>query len=266
MNTTSTILSIAGTDPSGGAGIQVDLQVFRDLGHHGASVITAVVWQNTQTVHGWHAPGAEVLDQQLSVLLDDVSPAAVKIGMLTSPEDVRVVAKHIKQLDVPIVHDPVMASGDGSTALLVDRTLDAMRAELFEHVTVLTPNIPEAEVLCGEAISESRLTDAATMLRERTGAQHVLLKVGHLSTLGESLRDVWADEDDATWLEPLPVLPIDNVRGTGCQLSSAIAAGLASGQPPKDATERARRYLWDLLRRRRRRVGEGRAVITRAGA
>lgn len=266
MTTTSTILSIAGTDPSGGAGIQVDLQVFRDLGHHGASVITAVVWQNTRTVHGWHAPGAEVLDQQLSVLLQDVSPAAIKIGMLTSPEDVSVVARHIARLGVPVVHDPVMASGDGSAAMLLDSTIDAMRAELFERVTVLTPNIPEAEALCGEPLDESRLLDAAATLRERTGVRHVLLKVGHLSTRGESLRDVWASDHGASWLAPLKTLPVDNVRGTGCQLSSAIAAGLASGLTPKEATERARRYLWDLLRRRGRRVGKGRAVITRAGA
>ncbi|MEC9439960.1 MAG: hydroxymethylpyrimidine/phosphomethylpyrimidine kinase [Myxococcota bacterium] len=265
------VLTIAGTDPSGAAGIQVDLQVFRDLGHHGLSAITAVLWQNTVGVQGWRVLSADDLAAQIDVLSRDISPAAIKIGVLPSIEQVEVVTRYIAHAGVPVVLDPVLASGDGSTSLVEPGAMDAMRERLMEHVTILTPNLPELVQLCGEEVSEQELlAGAAWRGRAKLGVANLLLKAGHLPThqRPDQIADAFASASDTSGrlCESLPMLSVRNVRGTGCQLSSAIAAGLADGLEPYAACERARVYLWDLLRRRARFIGKGRAVITRSGA
>jgi len=262
------VLTIAGTDPSGAAGIQVDLQVFRDLGHHGLSVITAVLWQNTQGVDGWRVLSASDLEQQIESIARDISPSAIKIGVLPSGEQVEVVAKYVKRAGVPVVLDPVLASGDGSTSLVEPGATEVMREVLMEHVTVLTPNLPElASFCCEDDLSQSLLAGAAARGRQQLGVANLLLKAGHLplDTSSKEIADAFASEEGARSCKPLPRLAVGDVRGTGCQLSSAIATGLADGLAPYEACERARAYLWDLLRRRARSIGRGRAVITRAG-
>ena len=290
------VLTIAGTDPSGGAGIQVDLQVIRDCGCHGLSVVAAVVWQNTSGVRGWQAIAPEVLQAQLDAVFDDIPVHAVKIGMLGTPENVQVVQRTLAGKSIPIVLDPVLASGDGSVELGTD-LLTELRA-LGAASTLVTPNIPEAETLLGGHLASS---DVACSLSCRL-ATAVLLKVGHfpgtsdlvdiLATLpnaapsapgeaaylcpwarhvGEQEIDakvfctplcaVGAGKRDIQNLTPLPRIP-DDVRGTGCQLSTAIACRLALGDDLLPAIEWSRAYLSRMLEHRQS-IGRGRPVIVR---
>jgi hydroxymethylpyrimidine/phosphomethylpyrimidine kinase len=269
MTKPACLLTIAGTDPSGGAGVQVDLNVFRDWGFHGLSVVTAVVAQNTQSVLRFESLSGRLVRDQLATLLEDVSPVGVKIGMLSSAEAVDEIATALEGLggEVPVVFDPVMASG-GHQSLRRPGTVEAMRQRLFPRVDVLTPNVPEAELLLDTTLSDvDDLIAAAEALAESGCA--VLLKAGHLHarTAGpdEGIADVLATRAGARRLAALE--PIDgDIRGTGCQLSSALTAALALGMPLPEAVETARRYLNDLLHSCRRRVGRGRPVIVRAEA
>lgn len=270
---TPSLLTIAGTDPSGGAGIQVDLQVFRDWGFHGLSVITALVCQSTQGVRRFETVGGRLLADQLSTLLEDVTPAGVKIGMAASAEAVDEIASAIDALreaeggaDIPVVFDPVLASGSHHE-LIRPGTLTAMRSRLIPLVDVLTPNVGEAEALLDTTIEDRRDFERAAKRLVGLGCRAVLLKAGHLGEAGEDNSDVLADVlADGEQLHELAALArIDaDVRGTGCQLSSALTAALAVGEPLVDAVEHARRYLNELLHHRRQSIGRGRPVIVRA--
>lgn len=257
------VLTIAGTDPSGGAGIQADLQVFRDHGVHGLSVITAIVWQNTSKVIGWRSVSPEDLRAQLTAVFDDIDVAAIKIGMLGSAANMLVVGEVLKAARVPIVLDPVMTSGDGGTALIdsAPDTLLALCRTLGDDLRLITPNVPEAVALSTtdtNNLHPDGLEHLAEALRHQIG-RPVLLKTGHADGTGE-LRDILVD-DRARWLKPLPRIP-DDVRGTGCQLSSAIACRLAAGDDLLTAVETSRTYLSDRLKCRLR-IGKGRAVVVR---
>src|SRR5690554_4849020 len=158
-STTRCLLTIAGTDPSGAAGIQADLQVFRDFGYHGLSVISAVVSQNTVSVRGWQAIGREGLKGQLKALLHDIPIAGIKLGMLPDVDTIEVVSEFIQRVravaaaenmpPIPVVLDPVMASGDGRYALSKENTMQRAVELLYAQTDVLTPNVPEAELLLG---------------------------------------------------------------------------------------------------------------------
>jgi hydroxymethylpyrimidine/phosphomethylpyrimidine kinase len=252
-----TLLTIAGTDPSSAAGIQVDLQVFRDYGFHGASVITAVVWQNTIGVRGFRALEADDVIAQLDAVLDDLEVTVVKVGMVPTARQVDAIVERIDQLAV--VWDPVLRSGSGEAALVDPDAIDAIRRALPD-VTVLTPNVPEAARLSGiEIETRADAHRAAGELLNR-GPDAVLLKTGHLDEGEDTFRDVFASADGIIDLEPLSAIDAD-VRGTGCQLSSAIAAEMARGAAAREACEHARRYLHEMLRTRRRSVGKGRDIV-----
>lgn len=258
------VLSVAGTDPSGAAGIQVDLQVFRDLGCHGLSVVTAVVWQNTQGVRGFEPMSAAVVAAQLEAVIEDLPVDAIKLGMLPSAEVVEVVADYMarwRALGVPVVCDPVLASGDGQVALGSAEVVEAMRRRLLPLVDVLTPNVPEAVALLGGERFERLEVGAEALLG--VGPKAVLLKAGHWQDAQvEGFADCWADAQGARLMPALAGIDED-VRGTGCQLSSALAAGLAGGHTPYEAASRARELLNDWLWRRRLSPGKGRAMIVR---
>ncbi len=273
-STTRCLLTIAGTDPSGAAGIQADLQVFRDLGYHGLSVISAVVSQNTVSVRGWQAIGREGLKGQLKALLHDIPITGIKLGMLPDVDTIEVVSEFIQRVravaavenmpPIPVVLDPVMASGDGRYALSKENTMQRAVELLYAQTDVLTPNVPEAELLLGGKIltADEMLSAAERLLK--LGPKSVLLKGGHLSAEPDfELTDVFANADGARLLEPLGRINED-VRGTGCQLASAIACGLADGLPGLEAVDRARRYLNDLLHGPNRvRIGRGRSILVR---
>ncbi|MGM0557919.1 MAG: bifunctional hydroxymethylpyrimidine kinase/phosphomethylpyrimidine kinase [Myxococcota bacterium] len=264
------LLTIAGTDPSGGAGIQVDLQVFRDWGYHGVSAITAVVSQNTVGVTSFDPCRKGLLRSQLEVLAADVPIAGVKIGMLPTLESVEAVDAflegHRDKLDGPIVLDPVLASGEGGTVLSRLGAAEAMLDTLMGKADILTPNLPELETLIGYSITDrADARDAAEELLE-CGCGAVLFKSGHMEIEAEMVSDMLVTADgESTWLEPLERIPMD-VHGTGCQLSSAICAALADGMSALEAVEKSRVYLNDLLHTQIRPIGQGRRIIVRAEA
>ncbi|MFB6262841.1 MAG: hydroxymethylpyrimidine/phosphomethylpyrimidine kinase [Bradymonadaceae bacterium] len=263
-----TLLTIAGTDPSGGAGIPVDLQVFRDFGFHGASAVSAIVVQNTAEVRRFEPVEPGLLGGQLEAVTDDLELAGVKIGMLPTAAAVERLAGWLSAelTDVPVVVDPVMASGTGDARLNREGTVRAMIDSLLPRVDWLTPNVPEAErFLDREVVDRAALHAAAADLRE-LGPERVLLKSGHLPHGdAEGFSDVLAGPEETIDLEMLPAVDAD-VRGTGCQLSSALVAVLADGDGRRTAVERARRYLNRLSHEQIARVGQGRPVVVRGRA
>lgn len=253
------VLTIAGTDPSGGAGIQVDLQVIRDHHMHGLSAVTAVVWQNTQGVQGFRVLQPVELRAQIDAVLNDFEVAAIKIGMVGSASNALAIHDALDGFGGSVVYDPVLTSGDGETSLWTDG-LDAAR-RLAARATLVTPNLPEAVALFGHP--EPQPDVLVTALAALLGTS-VLLKAGHMTAQAEGLRDLWCERDHPMWLPPTPRVDAD-VRGTGCQLSTAIACGLAAGMGNLTAVAAARQYLSHALTRRENR-GRGRPIVVRTDA
>lgn len=232
-------LTIAGSDSGGGAGIQADLKTFHAFGVFGTSAITAITAQDTRGVHGVHAIPVDLVKRQIRVVAEDLVPAACKTGMLATAELVRAVADSIRALGLPnYVLDPVMVATSGDR--LLDRDAEAAVTErLIPLATVVTPNLDEARILAGRDIAdESDMREVARLLVER-GARAALVKGGHLA--GDEVVDVLVDEAGTeTWRRPK--LNTTSTHGTGCTLSSAIAAGLALGRPLRDAVSDALDY------------------------
>ena len=216
------VLTIAGSDSGGGAGIQADLKAFSALGAYGASVVTALTAQNTRGVTAIHAPDAGFVTAQLDAVFDDIRIDAVKIGMLANAPIVRAVADALRRhRPQRVVLDTVMIS-KSNHALLAPEAVAALREELLPLAGVVTPNLPEAAALLGVAPA----TDEAAMIEQgealRTfGAQAVLMKGGHL---GSADSPDWLIEAGGTLRLGGPRVPVTNTHGTGCTLSSAIAA------------------------------------------
>ncbi len=238
-------LTIAGSDSGGGAGIQADLKAFSALGTYGASVITAVTAQNTRGVTAVHGIPLDVIQAQIDAVLSDLNVGAIKIGMLATPEIIETVAQAIREFDGPVVLDPVMVAKSGDR-LLASEAVDALKTRLITRATLVTPNLPEAAELLGE--SE---TDVETeIIRQGNsicamGAQSVLMKGGHAQ--GDLCTD---------WLisnQPDPIaftasrIITTNTHGTGCTLSSAIAANLAKSQGLEQAVNIAHQYLHQAI-------------------
>ena len=241
----SSALTIAGSDPTGGAGLQADLQVFRALGVHGGAVPTALTIQDGLRVQQVLPVFPTSLLEMLRTTLDAIRPAAIKIGMLGTDDAVRNTLLALAPIrDVPVVIDPVLASSDG-TPLLERRAHPALRNLCFQR-TLLTPNWPELEILTGDALPRKRDGEAAArQLLDDLELEALLLKGGHRETDADDLLVTRASPDatiEAEWL-PGERLPGGPVHGTGCALSAAIAAGLAKGQPLREAVVAARAYV-----------------------
>ncbi|MDR1678256.1 MAG: bifunctional hydroxymethylpyrimidine kinase/phosphomethylpyrimidine kinase [Prevotellaceae bacterium] len=239
-------LSIAGSDPSGGAGIQADLKTMSACGCFAMSAITAVVDENTVGVYGIHpVPDHFVLGQIRSVL-DDIGADAVKIGMLHSSSLIRSIKEILQEYRVKnIVLDPVMIATSGDE-LLPNEAVASLRDELIPIARVITPNIPEAEVLLGTKITgQSALPEAAKRLSQN-GLVSVMLKAGHLAD--NELTDIFYNAETGETLR-FPSLRIDtvNTHGTGCTLSSAIASFLAHDLPLNLAVSRAKDYISNAI-------------------
>ncbi len=261
-------LTIAGSDSGGGAGIQADLRTFTVLGVYGASVITAVTAQNSRGVRAIHYPPPGIVRAQIEAVLDDFAVAAIKIGMLGGAEIAGVVAETLATL-LPlgeggpkgrmrafIVYDPVMIASSGD-ALSGAGFVEAITHELLPLVYCLTPNLAEAAALLGEPIARSE----ADMARQgaallKLGPRAVLMKGGHLD--GDEAIDLLVTED-AVHRFAAPKLPSKNLHGTGCTLSSAIAASLALGIALPDAVAAAKAFVGDAIER-------GRDITLGAGA
>ncbi|MFE3906967.1 bifunctional hydroxymethylpyrimidine kinase/phosphomethylpyrimidine kinase [Streptomyces sp. NPDC059153] len=232
------VLTIAGSDSGGGAGIQADLKTMLALGAHGMSVLTAVTAQNSLGVQGaWELPVEAVRAQYRSVV-DDIGVQAVKTGMLSSPELVTAVAELLSDLAAPVVVDPVGVSKHGDK-LLADDALDAVRTALLPVATVATPNLDEVAQLTGITVTdEADMRHAAARLLTY-GPRWVMVKGGHLP--GEAA-DLLTDGEEEHWLRA-PRHDNRHTHGTGCTLASAIAVGLAQGRPVPDAVRRAKEYV-----------------------
>ena len=220
-------LTIAGSDSGGGAGIQADLKTFAACGCFGMSAITAITAQNTCGVTAIHPVPIEMLAAQIRAVLDDIGVDVVKIGMLHSTEVIDVVAELLHEYKVTnVVLDPVMVATSGDPLIKEDAII-AMQERLFPLVRLITPNVPEAEILLAEKIEAGSLVQSAQLMAERFSTS-VLAKAGHL--LGDQVVDVLYDsENDVCREYTNERLETKNSHGTGCTLSSAIAAHLATG-------------------------------------
>ena len=234
-------LTIAGSDSGGGAGIQADLKTFSALGVYGASIITALTAQNTREVRAIQDVPAEFVSMQIETVLDDLDIHAIKVGMLSCAEIIGVVAGHITKRSLEnVVVDPVMVAKSGDR-LLRDDALAALKDELLPRATLITPNLPEAAALLGENVVTDEAGMARCAQRLRTlGARWVLLKGGHLNS--DSCPDLLLGASEQHWLHGARV-QTRNTHGTGCTLSSAIAAGLARGLDMPKAVQEAKRYV-----------------------
>ena len=232
-------LTIAGSDSSGGAGIQADLKTFAANGVFGMSAITAVTAQNTQGVFAVEDISPEVIGQQIAAVFDDIAVDAVKIGMVSRIETIGVISEQLTRYKAKnIVVDPVMVSKSGCHLLNPD-AVKALIDQLLPLATVVTPNIPEAEIIAGMTISNlSDMEEAAARIFE-LGAKHVLLKGGHLL---DQATDVLFDGGSMQRFYAARI-PTNNTHGTGCTLASAIAANLAKGYPINEAIRLAKEYL-----------------------
>lgn len=236
------VLTIAGSDSGGGAGIQADIKAISAMGCFAASAITAVTVQNTVGVQAVHPIPLDILAGQIDAVLSDIGADAVKIGMLHSAAVVEVVASKIEQYGIRnVVLDPVMVSTSGHR-LIEEEAIEALKTRLMPLARVITPNIPEAEILAGCTIaSEDQFEAIAAQLSSRCQAS-VLLKAGHLT--GDDLVDYFYNAEDGTaTLLPSKRVYTKNTHGTGCTLSSAFAAALAKGERLTQAAVSAKNYI-----------------------
>ena len=245
-------LTIAGSDSGGGAGIQADLKSFAAMGVYGSSVLTAITAQNTISVTAVHEIPTEMIASQVRAVLTDIGADAVKTGMLSSSAIIETVAEELDRFQVTrLVVDPVMVAKSGDS-LLQEEAVDALRKRLLPMAEVVTPNIPEAEVLTGFSISTSDDVHRAAVGIVEMGARAVVVKGGHLEgpavdTLydGREFRELTAERINTR-----------NTHGTGCTFAASIAAGLAKGMEVVDAVAAAKEYVTGAIRQSFQ-VGEG---------
>jgi hydroxymethylpyrimidine/phosphomethylpyrimidine kinase len=240
-------LTIAGSDSSGGAGIQADLRTFSAFGVYGASVITALTAQNTLGVQGIETVPAAFVAEQLRSVLTDLDVGAVKTGMLASAEIVEVVASALRSASpCPLVVDPVMVATSGDV-LLAPEAVDAIKRRLLPLAILVTPNLPEAAILLGsqQARNEEEMVAQGKALLGATGCHAVLIKGGH--GVGKDATDILVSKTGFDrFVRSRVATP--HSHGTGCTLSAAIAALLSQGATLAEAVDRAKTYVWEGLR------------------
>lgn len=236
------VLTIAGSDSGGGAGIQADIKTISAMGCYAASAITAITVQNTLGVQAVHPIPLEILKGQIDAVLLDIGADAIKIGMLHSSEAVNIIADTIEKYNITnVVFDPVMVSTSGHK-LIEEDAIEAIKSRLISLTRVITPNIPEAEILAGCLISGEQDFDKVARKLSDNGNVSVLLKAGHLD--GECLVDYFYNAENGTMTKlPSKRVQTKNTHGTGCTLSSAFAAALAKGEELTTAAKSAKRYI-----------------------
>ena len=245
MKTYPRILTIAGSDSGGGAGIQADLKTFAALGTFGMTAITAITAQNTRGVTAIQGLTPEIIGAQIDAVFDDIGVDAVKIGMLHAPQIVRVVADRLRKYrPKTVILDPVMVATSGAK-LIEDETISVLMKELFPLADLVTPNLDELVILSGGAAitSPDHMETAARNLL-KTGCKAVLAKGGHLS--GEMLTDIFVSNSETRRMQS-PRIETHNLHGTGCTLSSAIAAYCGLGESLSDAITHARAFIREAI-------------------
>lgn len=239
-----TVLSIAGSDSIGGAGIQADIKTITCNGCYAMTAITALTAQNTMGVTAIQESTADFLEAQIDAVFSDIIPDAVKIGMVSNTELIKVISKKLREYKAcNIVVDPVMVATSGS-ALIKNEAVEILTGELFPIATVITPNIPEAEILSGMKITdENAMIVAAKKISEKCGTS-VLVKGGH--SINDA-NDVLFTEGNFLWFH-MERIENDNTHGTGCTLSSAIATYLAKDENLQCAVQLAKNYITECLK------------------
>ena len=242
------VLSIAGSDSSGGAGIQADVKTFASLGVYGATAITAITAQNTEGVHSQLAITPQMVYDQILAVVDDLHPTVVKVGMLANADIALAVAEALAKYSLPLILDPVIVSSTGHRLLSLD-ALDALKQRLLPMSMLVTPNIPEIEVLTGRSISSYHDKEQAALTLFGYGARAVLLKGGHED--GDQKSDILFINSQSG-IESLTftseTITTRNTHGTGCTLSSAIAAFIAQGCDMVEAIREAKNYVTEAIR------------------
>jgi len=237
-------LTIAGSDPSGGAGIQADLKTFHQRGVYGMGVITLLTVQNTTGIGEILAIGSEVVGRQIDFVIEDIPPHAIKIGALAHQKIVTEVSKKIKNLAVPIILDPVMLS-QNQAPLLIEEAVEILKKDLIPHATLVTPNLHEAQVLSGLEVRDVQSMEKAAKKISELGPEAVLIKGGHLE--GENAVDVlyWKKEFEVFSVPKIKVPPL---HGTGCTYSAAITAELAKDNNLLNAVRIAKEFVTEAIR------------------
>lgn len=246
MKTYKRVLSIAGSDSGGAAGIQADLKTISACGCYAMTVITAVTAQNTLGVKDIHPIPLSSIEKQIRAVLDDMGTDVVKIGMLHSVEVIRLVVKLLKEYDIRcIVADPVMVTASGDK-LLQEEAIQTLRTELLPVATIITPNLFEAEIITGLTIRTQEDVFRAIIKMRNTGCRSALLKAGHLKT--DPFYDVMFDyEQNKEYRFRTTRIDTPNTNGTGCSFASAIAAFLAQGNSLETAVKKAHNYLHQTI-------------------
>jgi hydroxymethylpyrimidine/phosphomethylpyrimidine kinase len=241
MPTRGRVLVIAGSDSGGGAGIQADIKTITALGAYAATAITALTAQNTLGVHAVHPVPLDFLREQMRCVLSDIGADVIKTGMLGNAATIEAVCDVLDELapDTHVVVDPVMVA-KGGARLLADDALATLKRRLLPRAAILTPNLPEAEALCGFPIADPAAMRHAAAMLLTLGVPAVLLKGGHLP--GKELIDLLATEAGVEEFSATRIVT-RHTHGTGCTTASAIAAGLARGMPLRAAVMRARAYV-----------------------
>ena len=242
------VLSIAGSDSSGGAGIQADLKTFSALGVYGATAITAITAQNTRGVHAQCPIPPEMVYDQITTVIEDLHPSFVKIGMLSNVGIVLAVAEALSKYSLSIVLDPVMVSSSGHRLLSVEAQ-DIVKQKLLPMAMLITPNLPEMEALTGLPLSTYGEKEKAAKYLLDSGAKAILLKGGHEE--GSVKTDILFTSSPDGILSSLfssESIPTRNIHGTGCTLSSAITAYLAKGLSMAEAIAAAKNYISEAIR------------------
>jgi len=239
------VLTIAGSDSGGGAGIQADIKTISALGCFATSAITAITVQNTLGVTGIHSVPAEIVRDQIKAVMDDIGPSVIKIGMIHTKELAIMISEALQQYPtVPVILDPVMVATSGDK-LIEDETIAVLKKHLFPLATVVTPNIDEATILSGLMIRNvDDMKEAAHRILQ-TGCKAVLLKGGHLK--GDTVFDLYMDQLGKALLFQSDYIPTQNVHGTGCTLSAAIASYRAIGDAIEEAVQHAHVYIHEAI-------------------
>ena len=237
-------LTIAGSDSCGGAGVQADIKTMSALGCYAASVITAVTVQNTLGVTAVHAVPPDIVAGQIRAVMDDIKPRAVKVGMVNDIDTINAIADTLAEYDIEnLVVDPVMVATSGAR-LMQDDAVEVFTKKLMPLATLLTPNVPEAEVLSGVTISNKTSMDNAARIIHSKGCEALLIKGGHIE--GRKIDRLYCGDELISELEAANV-DTRNTHGTGCTLSSAITSYLAIGYPIDKAIAAAKEWLTQAL-------------------
>lgn len=236
-------LTIAGSDPSGGAGLQADLKTFHQFGVYGTSIVTLLTVQNTLSVSAIEILDSNFVLAQLDAVLDDIPPQAAKVGALGSVANIKALAERAKSFSFPLVLDPVMVSKHGDS-LIDDDAVKMLATQLLPAAFLVTPNILEASKLAAMKVNGVRTMEQAAAVIARQGAKHVLIKGGHLGA--DAVDVLWTDGQ--TLRLPGERIDTQHTHGTGCVLSAAITARLASGDDVVTAVTAAKRFITEAIR------------------